>query len=117
MANQMLSVVGSIQPDPFSPHHVPIISSPTQSEQDEEVAVLNELEVGAERAAVDSDDEDVFAHLGKLADETREAELRAREEVEAAAQKEKPKKKKRKKAENDDTSERKKEKKLKRKKT
>lgn len=100
MANQMLSLVGSIQSDPFSPHHVPTSSSPTLSQ--EEAAVLNELELDAADPSGDSDDDsqsDPFAQLGKIADKSKEAERRARED---AAQKEKPKKKKRKAAEKEE---------------
>jgi DNA-directed RNA polymerase I subunit RPA43 len=114
MANQMLSVVGSIQPDPFSSHHV-ITSSPTRSQQDDEAEVLDELGIDGDRST-SPEEEDAFARLGKMADEAKEAEIQAREKVAAAVQKEKSKKKKRKEVAEEKNSELKKEKKLKRKK-
>jgi DNA-directed RNA polymerase I subunit RPA43 len=116
MANQMLSVIGSIQPDPFSPEHVPKTAavSPESEEADE---VLNQLMIeptGADDLGEDTDEEnDTFRRLGKLADEAKRAELKARQETEAAAaaakaaKKEKKKKDKKRPAEGSTTQERK----------
>lgn len=88
MANQMLSITGSIQPDPFSPEHVPKRTVPVSSESEEADEVLNQLvtEPATADDLEDSDEEnDTFRRLGKMADEAKRAELRAREEAEAAA--------------------------------
>jgi DNA-directed RNA polymerase I subunit RPA43 len=116
MANQMLSVVGSIQPDPFSPHHVPAqtTSSPTQSQEDDEAEVLSELVIDHSNSS--EDEEDAFAKLGKMADKAKETEMRIRKENEASVEKETSKKKKRKAGAEGSTHERKAGKKLKRKK-
>ena len=101
----MLSLVGSIQPDPFSPEHVPKapVTTATSSSQRTKApsqppsAHPSEREVDAMMAEAeaeeDSEDEDLdpFQRLGKLADES---ERRAREAQEAAAQKEKKRKRK-----------------------
>ncbi|KAI0705049.1 hypothetical protein C8T65DRAFT_653060 [Cerioporus squamosus] len=93
IANQMLSLVGSIQPDPFSPEHVPkaaVTTAPSQPAS----AHLSEREVDAmmeEEDKEDSDDDlDPFQKLGKMADEE---ERRAREAQEEG-QKEKKRKRK-----------------------
>lgn len=88
MANQMLSIIGSIQPDPFSPEHVPKRTAPASLESEEADEVLNQLvtEPAAADDLEDSDEEnDAFRRLGKMADEAKRAELKAREEAEAAA--------------------------------
>lgn len=89
----MLSLVGSLQLDPFSPRHALTTSSPTSSQVADEAVVLDELEVDATGSENSDDDSklDPFAQLGKIADKSKEAEKRARED---AAKKEKPKKKK-----------------------
>lgn len=116
MANQMLSVIGSIQPDPFSPEHVPktVPVSPESEEADE---VLNQLmtePTGEDDLGEDTDeDNDTFRRLGKMADEAKRAELKVRQEAEAAAaaakaaKKEKKKKDKKRPAEGSTTQERK----------
>jgi len=119
MANQMLSVLGSIQLDPFSPHHVPAptTSSPTRSQQNDEAEVLSELGIEVNRPT-SSDEEDPFARLGKMADEAKESEIYARDEVVSAVQKElKSKKKKKKQTEEEMNGSLKKEKKHKRRKS
>ncbi|KAG6852231.1 hypothetical protein C0991_001810 [Blastosporella zonata] len=86
VANEMLSLLGSVQPDPFSPEHVPQNgpagkASPTQSEEVED-------EIDLEEEELESDDEDTFKTLGKLSDEAAAAEAAQRaaaEEVELAA--------------------------------
>ena len=116
MANQMLSVIGSIQPDPFSPEHVPktVPVSPESEEADE---VLNQLmtePTGEDDLGEDTDeDNDTFRRLGKMADEAKRAELKVRQEAEAAAaaakaaKKEKKKRDKKRPAEGSTTQERK----------
>lgn len=88
MANQMLSVVGSIQPDPFSPEHVPKRAAPISLESEEANEVLNELiteEALEDDLGEESDDEnDTFRRLGKMADEAKRAELMAKQEAETA---------------------------------
>ncbi|KAI0779385.1 hypothetical protein C8Q74DRAFT_1258721 [Fomes fomentarius] len=101
IANQMLSLVGSIQPDPFSPEHVPKAplttavsnSQRTNGPSQPPSAHLSEREVDAmmEEAEDNSDDEDPFQSLGKLADD---AERRAKEAKEEGVQKEKKRKRK-----------------------
>ena len=112
IANQMLSVIGSIQPDPFSPEHIPKRTAPASPESDEANEVLNQLVIEPAIAGdleEDSDDEDdAFRRLGKMADEAKRAELKAREEAEVAAAaakaaKEKKKKDKKRAAEEDIT--------------
>lgn len=88
MANQMLSVIGSIQPDPFSPEHVPKRTAPASPESEEADEVPNQLVVESAAAddLEDSDEaNDTFRRLGKRADEAKQAGLKAREEAEAAA--------------------------------
>jgi DNA-directed RNA polymerase I subunit RPA43 len=101
MANQMLSVIGSIQPDPFSPEHVPKKAAPVSPESEEADEVLNQLLTGPaaeDDLGEDSDEEnDTFRRLGKMADEAKRAELKARQEAEAAAAAAKAAKKKKKK--------------------
>lgn len=89
MANQMLSVIGSIQLDPFSPEHVPKKAGPATPESEEADEVQNQLT--AEPATEDDlgddseEENDPFRRLGKKADEAKRAELRARQEAEATA--------------------------------
>ena len=107
IANQMLSLVGSIQSDPFSPEHVPQatpVTAPTTSQRKSsrlgrvEPAALSEREVDAmveDDGLEDSeaDEDDPFALLGKRADEE---ERRAKEAQEEVARREKEQKRKRK---------------------
>ena len=85
----MLSVIGSIQLDPFSPEHVPKRTAPASPESEEVDEVLNQLlteSVATGDLEEDSEEEDdAFRRLGKMADEAKRAELKAREEAEAAA--------------------------------
>lgn len=90
MANQMLSVIGSIQPNPFSPEHVPKSAAPVSPESEEVDEVLNQLitkEAPEDDLGEDSDEEnDAFRRLGKMADEAKRGELlKARQEAEATA--------------------------------
>lgn len=88
MANQMLSVIGSIQLDPFSLEHAPKRAAPVSPESEEADEVLNQLvtEPAVTDDLEDSDEEnDAFRRLGKMADEAKQAELKAREEAETVA--------------------------------
>ena len=88
MANQMLSVIGSIQPDPFSPEHVPKRTAPVSPESEEADEVLNQLvmESAVADELEDSDEaNNTFRRLGKRADEAKRAGLKAREEAEVSA--------------------------------
>ncbi|KAL5485320.1 hypothetical protein ACEPAI_7962 [Sanghuangporus weigelae] len=105
VANQMLSLRGSLQPDPFSPLHVQqpaVPSTQLEIEVDEE----DEREVNAslidQRSATgaleDSDDEeDPFAHLNLARDEAMQREAAAKEREQEEKAKEKEEKKRRKK--------------------
>ncbi|PBK91388.1 hypothetical protein ARMGADRAFT_199703 [Armillaria gallica] len=69
VANEMLSVVGSIQPDPFSPAHVATSSNnqePEESEGEDEGITVVEDDNGS---SVDEDD--TFAALGREAEKAR----------------------------------------------
>ncbi|KAG5642438.1 hypothetical protein DXG03_002784 [Asterophora parasitica] len=114
VANEMLSLLGSIQPDPFSPLHKPESSAAekhqTESEQEDievEQAIQpwgdDENDDGAEEDEVDTDEEDTFKALGKMTDEASKAEA-GRRAAEEAARADKEKKRKRK-AENAEKSE------------
>ncbi|KAH8119076.1 hypothetical protein DFH11DRAFT_1696937, partial [Phellopilus nigrolimitatus] len=86
VANQMLSLVGSIQPDPFSPEHVPKPAVAKNSETDEEPDDGNE----------ESDEEDPFSNLARAAKDADEREA-AEKEQKARDKEEKKRKKKEKK--------------------
>lgn len=83
----MLSLRGSIQPDPFSPEHVPhrdnAISSPFPRGETSEVEVQNSGDEQEEEEGEESD-EDGFKHLARLTDEAQATQKakRAREEAE-----------------------------------
>ncbi|KAF5385752.1 hypothetical protein D9615_002481 [Tricholomella constricta] len=105
VANEMLSLLGSIQPDPFSPEHRPESSAaekhPTESEM-EDIEVEHEMELQEEdEEELESDEEDTFKTLGKMTDEAAaaEAERRAAEEAALAEAQEKKRKRKAEKAE------------------
>ncbi|KAI0329690.1 hypothetical protein GY45DRAFT_1324659 [Cubamyces sp. BRFM 1775] len=117
IANQMLSLVGSIQPDPFSPAHVPIApvttaTKPTKAASRPETVMMSEKEVDEMiEEGEDSEDEDPFQKLGRMADEAEAKERRAREEAEEAARKEKKRKRRESKAQEGDEKKSKKKKK------
>ncbi|KAI9060323.1 hypothetical protein FKP32DRAFT_1595714 [Trametes sanguinea] len=105
IANQMLSLVGSIQPDPFSPAHVPTAPTTTATKAGQPVSrpdtvMLSEKEVDAliEEVQDSDDEEDAFRHLGKLADQAEAEERRKLEAAKAAARKEKKRKRRESKA-------------------
>ncbi|THH03549.1 hypothetical protein EW146_g10410 [Bondarzewia mesenterica] len=85
IANQMLSLIGSLQPDPFSPDHVPH-PAPSQSHTQHHHAGGRspsppaEIEDGEAAEGDDDIEVDPFVQLGRLGDQ---AERKAREEREA----------------------------------
>lgn len=98
VANEMLSLLGSIQVDPFSPEHVPETGpstrrAPSVSDIEE---VEREVVVDVEEEEEDEieSDEDTFKALGKMTDE---AAIQAKREAEEAAQAEQPAKEKKRK--------------------
>ncbi|KAH9858410.1 hypothetical protein C2E23DRAFT_745246 [Lenzites betulinus] len=106
IANQMISLVGSIQPDPFSPEHIPKATvttatgpKSTRTAQRADPVMMSEREVDALIEDGDeSDDEDAFQKLGRMGDEAEAAERRAREAAEETARKEKKRKRRESKA-------------------
>ncbi|RDB16806.1 DNA-directed RNA polymerase I subunit rpa43 [Hypsizygus marmoreus] len=101
VANEMLSLLGSIQPDPFSPAHVPETGSSPKTDHAESdmEEVQREVEPGEDEEEDEDEvgsDEDTFAALGKMTDRAAAAEAAAKRETEAAALAEKEKKRKRK---------------------
>lgn len=88
MANQMLSIIGSIQLNPFSPEHVPKRAAPISPESQEANEVLNQLideQAQEDDLGEDSNEEnDRFRRLGRMADAAKRAELKARPKAEAA---------------------------------
>ncbi|TBU33678.1 hypothetical protein BD311DRAFT_711646 [Dichomitus squalens] len=109
VANQMLSLVGSIQPDPFSPEHVPkapittvsTVAARNLATSRPSSALQSEREVDAMIGDDDDSDMDPFGKLGKLADD---AERQARAAQEAETRKEKKRKRREPKAYEDATS-------------
>ncbi|EDR11429.1 uncharacterized protein LACBIDRAFT_293037 [Laccaria bicolor S238N-H82] len=92
VANEMLSLLGSIQPDPFSPEHTirPQSKKEIHSEVEEDVVEeKSELDDGID----DDSDEDTFTMLGKQADQAalREAKRKAKEDQEKPEKKKKRK--------------------------
>jgi DNA-directed RNA polymerase I subunit RPA43 len=83
VANEMLSLLGSIQVDPFSPAHVPGPSTKaTQFVSDDEVQ-QDEPPVISEDGD-DESDEDTFQQLGRKADEAAAQEANRKAEAELA---------------------------------
>lgn len=85
VANEMLSLQGSIQPDPFSPEHVPHPDKEPSSPafpRDE----TSEVEARDEHSGEEEEesDEDGFKHLAKLTEEAKASQKaeRAKEEAE-----------------------------------
>ncbi|KAI8972237.1 hypothetical protein BD414DRAFT_500628 [Trametes punicea] len=105
IANQMLSLVGSIQPDPFSPAHVPkapvtTATKAAQSVSRPDTVMLSEKEVDAliEEGQDSDEEEDAFQRLGRMADEAEAAERRKQEVAQEEARKEKKRKRRESKA-------------------
>ncbi|TFY65227.1 hypothetical protein EVJ58_g2109 [Rhodofomes roseus] len=99
IANQMLSLVGSIQPDPFSPDHQPALPTQTASSSREVSRVLAgplEDDVGVAELDLDeglgTDEEDTFGMLGRLGDEAAAREAEEREKEKQAAKRERKRK-------------------------
>ncbi|OCH84540.1 hypothetical protein OBBRIDRAFT_786051 [Obba rivulosa] len=94
VANQMLSLIGSIQPDPFSPQHNPSPASATapsrQPAPSANPATAEPVDAGEEDL---SEDEDTFGMLGRLGDEAvaRAAQRQADEKGPAKEKKRKRK--------------------------
>ncbi|KZT10747.1 uncharacterized protein LAESUDRAFT_721116 [Laetiporus sulphureus 93-53] len=84
IANRMLSLVGSIQPDPFSPEHVPRQTVAATTDVRDEPGV-DEFHPVEEINEDDGSEVDTFELLGRMGDQAkaREAELRKQEEKEA----------------------------------
>ena len=87
----MLSLVGSIQPDPFSPEHVPdnsIISTtaPKRRPIEKQPVVVDEVTDEAAVADEEGEEEDAFEMLGRMGDE---AERKAKEAAEKKERKRK----------------------------
>ena len=95
----MLSLQGSIQPDPFSPEHVPhpdkeASSSAFHRDETPEVEASGK-EIGEEEGEEEEEsDEDAFKHLARLTDEAQ-ATQKAKRAKEEAERLEKAKKRKR----------------------
>ena len=96
----MLSLVGSIQLDPFSPEHQPAPPTQTASSSREVSRVLagplddiamTELDLDE---GLGTDDEDTFGMLGRLGDEAAAREAEEREKEKEAAKGEKKRKRK-----------------------
>jgi len=111
IANEMLSLRGSIQPDPFSPAHVPQTTIKAMSEPASEssTAVVRDamLPFQEEESEGGEDEEiDMFERLGRMGDEAvalqLEAKRRAEEEVAEAAKAKEEKKKKQKRKDSGD---------------
>ncbi|KAI0630225.1 hypothetical protein C8Q77DRAFT_1137057 [Trametes polyzona] len=107
IANQMLSLVGSIQPDPFSPEHVPKAATTTATSSGKSGRPAGRPDPAAARErdllemmedVVDSEEEGPFQKLGRMGDEAEAAERRAREAAEEEARKEKKRKRRESKA-------------------
>lgn len=116
VANEMLSLVGSLQAKPFDPSHVPTSSQP--AEEDDLESVIQDLSQHASRddesIEEDQDDginvEDTFAILGRGSDQMKAKANAAKSSVKRKPQQEldSPKKKKKK---SDDNGKKKKRKK------
>ena len=89
VANEMLSLLGSIQPDPFSPEHVPESGKRQQIESDAEDSELHRAPDPQEDDEDDDSeietDEDTFKALGHRTDEIATAEAYSRREAETQA--------------------------------
>lgn len=100
VANQMLSLVGSIQPDPFSPQHIPrpavsakanaTVEAEIGEEEEGDGAPAEEIQVEDEL----SDDEDPFAALGKAREDAVEVEQVRKDKESSKLREEKKRKKK-----------------------
>ncbi|THH00752.1 hypothetical protein EW026_g1827 [Hermanssonia centrifuga] len=106
IANQMLSLIGSIQLDPFSPEHVPdhtIAVASTRQRPAESAPNVDDVEILEE--ASDSDDEDTFEALGRLGDEAAAKEAKRKTNEAEAEKKERKRKRKEKVSANEEGEE------------
>ncbi|EKM54609.1 uncharacterized protein PHACADRAFT_258586 [Phanerochaete carnosa HHB-10118-sp] len=121
IANRMLSLVGSIQSDPFSPDHVPdhsvytTASNSTQRKVRERRPPVEVPEVVEEEA--DSDEEDTFQALGRLGDEAAARETAQKAEERAKSEKKRKRKENKESAQDAEDEEQAEKKKKKKKKT
>lgn len=97
----MLSLVGSIQSDPFSPEHQPAPPMPTASSSREVSRVLAVplddsaiAELNLDEGLGTDEEEDTFGMLGRLGDEAAAREAEEREKEKQAAKGEKKRKRK-----------------------
>lgn len=117
IANQMLSLLGSIQLDPFSPEHVPRSDQPQPTSHNMRASsplenVLDDMEGPLES---DAEEEDPFVEASKLREEPQNVEPVAK--AEKAQKKEEKRRKRKVKDEAEDGSEKLEGKKAKKKKT
>ncbi|EGO00060.1 hypothetical protein SERLA73DRAFT_34696, partial [Serpula lacrymans var. lacrymans S7.3] len=97
VANEMLSLQGSIQPDPFSPEHALVaLKAKSPPPAPASNVTLDEEDELEENENDEDDDFDTFEQLGRLGDEAEAAQLRQKEEEAAQASKEKREKKEKK---------------------
>jgi DNA-directed RNA polymerase I subunit RPA43 len=103
IANEMLSLRGSIQPDPFSPAHIPQTTMKAMSEPASEssTAVVRDVmlpfqEEEEEEEEGEDEEIDMFERLGRMGDEAVVLEAKRRAEEAAKAKEDKKKKRKRK---------------------
>lgn len=119
IANQMLSLLGSIQPDPFSPEHVPRSDQPQPTSHNTRASsplqnVLDDLEGPLES---DAEEDDPFVEASKLREEPQNQNVEPVAKAEKAQKKEEKRKKRKVKDEAEDGSEKVEGKKAKKKKT
>jgi len=96
VANEMLSLLGSIQPDPFSPEHVPESGKRQQVESEGEDSEFRRAPDPEEDDDEEIEtDEGTFMALGNRTDELAAAGACARREADAQALAEKENKRKR----------------------
>ncbi|KAH7913163.1 hypothetical protein BJ138DRAFT_668705 [Hygrophoropsis aurantiaca] len=100
VANEMLSLQGSIQPDPFSPRHVPrpiVPSKPSEPILDHsEDRDIDELDHENDDEGDDDEDMDPFSELAQMAKQEEEAAKRQKEAEAEVIEREKREKKERK---------------------
>lgn len=108
VANNMLSLIGSIQPDPFSPEHIPAnASSAQEATEDADVAAEDvdlEDEAGTDDGEDSDEDDDPFAKLGKMGDAAAQRQAEEAQASKMEKENERTEKRKRK-EENAGTSE------------
>lgn len=100
----MLSLVGSIQPDPFSPEHVPQATVGSKPKSTEESHKVEDGELAEDMIAEEesSDEEDPFAALGRAKEEAAEVDKAKKAQEQLKLKGDKKRKKKEKKGDGDD---------------